>query len=56
MGKSGISRRGFLTGVGAGVGALALAPAEAIAAVVTQQAGGLATSPEIGRASCRERV
>jgi len=46
MGKSGISRRGFLTGVGAGVGALALAPAEAIAAVVTQQAGGLATSPD----------
>ncbi|MBO3747246.1 twin-arginine translocation signal domain-containing protein [Streptosporangiaceae bacterium NEAU-GS5] len=46
MGNSGISRRGFLAGVGAGAGALTLAPAEALASVVTQQAGGLATSPD----------
>jgi hypothetical protein len=46
MGKRGISRRGFLAGLGAGAGALTLAPAEAIASVVTQQAGGLATSPD----------
>jgi len=44
-----ISRRGFLAGVGAGVGAagaLALRPAEAIAEVLTPRAAGLATSPD----------
>ncbi len=46
MGTSGISGREFLAGVGAGVGGLTPAPAEAIASVVTQQAGGLATSPD----------
>ncbi|MFI7705676.1 heme peroxidase family protein [Nonomuraea sp. NPDC049480] len=44
--KSGLSRRGFLTGVGAGAAALTLTPAEALAKVVTAQAGGLATSPD----------
>jgi hypothetical protein len=42
----GVSRRGFLAGLGAGAGALTLAPAEAFAHVVTAQAGGLATSPD----------
>jgi len=46
MGNSGISRRGFLAGVGAGAAMTTLAPAEALASVVTQQAGGLATSPD----------
>jgi hypothetical protein len=41
-----LSRRGFLAGLSAGAGALALRPAEAIAQAVTQQAGGLATSPD----------
>lgn len=41
---SGLSRRGFLAGIGAG--ALTLLPAEAIAKVVTVQAGGVATTPD----------
>jgi hypothetical protein len=44
-----ISRRGFLAGVGAGVGAagaLAMRPAAAIAEVLTPRAAGLATSPD----------
>ncbi|MEV0622556.1 heme peroxidase family protein [Nonomuraea sp. NPDC050404] len=43
---SGLSRRGFLTGVGAGAAVLTLTPAEALAKVVTARAGGLATSPD----------
>ena len=42
----GLSRRGFLTGVGAGAAALTLTPAEALAKVVTARAGGLATSSD----------
>ena len=42
----GLSRRGFLTGLGAGAGVLALRPAEALAEVITDAAGGLATSPD----------
>jgi len=42
----GVSRRGFLAGLGAGAGALTLAPTEAFANVVTAQAGGLATTPD----------
>jgi hypothetical protein len=42
----GVSRRGFLAGLGAGAGALTLAPAEALANVVSTQAGGLATAPD----------
>jgi Animal haem peroxidase len=42
-----ISRRGFLTAVGAGTaGTLALRPADAIAKVLTPRAAGLATSPD----------
>ncbi|HEX6470153.1 MAG TPA: heme peroxidase family protein [Streptosporangiaceae bacterium] len=44
-----VSRRGFLTGVGVGVGAagaLALRPVDAIAKVLTPRAAGLATSPD----------
>jgi hypothetical protein len=44
-----ISRRGFLAGVGAGVGAagaLTMRPAAAIAEVLTPRAAGLATSPD----------
>jgi Animal haem peroxidase len=44
-----ISRRGFLAGVGAGVGAagaLSIRPAAAIAEVLTPRAAGLATSPD----------
>ena len=41
-----VSRREFFAGVGAGAGLLALRPAEAIASVVTDAAGGLATSPD----------
>ncbi|MDP4501408.1 peroxidase family protein [Nonomuraea turcica] len=44
--KPGLSRRGFLAGVGAGTAALTLTPAEALAKVVTVQAGGLATAPD----------
>ncbi|MFL6144595.1 MAG: peroxidase family protein [Labedaea sp.] len=42
----GLSRRGFLTGLGAGAGVIALRPAEALAEVVTEAAGGLATAPD----------
>ncbi|GAA0996391.1 heme peroxidase family protein [Acrocarpospora macrocephala] len=42
----GVSRRGFLAGLGAGAGALTLAPAEAIARTVTTQAGGTAVPPD----------
>ncbi|MEV0383267.1 heme peroxidase family protein [Nonomuraea sp. NPDC050643] len=45
--QSGLSRRGFLTGVGAGAAVLTLTPAEALAKVVTARAGGLATSPDV---------
>ncbi|HEV8559845.1 MAG TPA: heme peroxidase family protein [Actinophytocola sp.] len=41
-----LKRRGFLTGLGLGAGALALRPAEALAQVITEAAGGLATSPD----------
>ena len=46
--RSRISRRKFLTGVGAGAAAstLAMRPAEAIAKVLTPRAAGLATSPD----------
>ncbi|MEV4171913.1 heme peroxidase family protein [Nonomuraea sp. NPDC049709] len=44
--SSGVTRRGFLAGVGAGAAALTLTPAEALAKVVTVRAGGLATSPD----------
>lgn len=46
--RGNLSRRGFLAGVGAGVGAagaLSLRPAEAIAQVLTPRAAGLTTSP-----------
>ncbi|GAA0386107.1 ovoperoxidase [Acrocarpospora corrugata] len=42
----GVSRRGFLAGLGAGAGALTLAPAEAIAKVVTTQSGGMAVASD----------
>src|SRR5262245_63022008 len=41
-----LRRRGFLTGLGLGAGVLALRPAEALAQVITEAAGGLATSPD----------
>ncbi|HEV2780155.1 MAG TPA: heme peroxidase family protein [Actinophytocola sp.] len=41
-----MSRRGFLAGLTASAGAVALAPAEALANVITDAAGGLATSPD----------
>ncbi|MGP3914203.1 peroxidase family protein [Nonomuraea sp. 10N515B] len=44
--KPGLSRRGFLAGVGAGTAALTLTPTEALAKVITVQAGGLATAPD----------
>jgi hypothetical protein len=45
--RSRVSRRKFLTGVGAGAaGALAMRPADAIAKVLTPRAAGLATSPD----------
>ncbi|MGW0807524.1 peroxidase family protein [Nonomuraea sp. NPDC002799] len=43
--RSALTRRGFLTSVGAGA-ALTLTPAAALAQVVTVQAGGLATAPD----------
>ncbi|WP_219471387.1 twin-arginine translocation signal domain-containing protein, partial [Nonomuraea rhizosphaerae] len=46
MSQPGLSRRSFLTGVGAGAAALTLTPAEALAKVVTVQSGGLVTSPD----------
>jgi hypothetical protein len=44
--KVSVSRRGFLAGVGLGAGSLALRPAEAIASVITEAAGGVATTPD----------
>jgi hypothetical protein len=41
-----MSRRGLLAGIGAGAGVLALRPVEALAGVITESAGGLATSPD----------
>ena len=44
--KFSVSRRKLLAGMGAGAGVFALRPVEAMASVITDAAGGLATSPD----------